>query len=110
MSRPHPAILANLAFRFTRLGTAMSSRVTLGLAFLAIAGAADSLSAATIQTNKADYAPGETALITGTGWSPGETVVLEVDHVGDGTFGAGHDSWAVVADASGNVSNTWYVD
>src|SRR5438552_6869732 len=33
-------------------------------------------SAATVATDKADYAPGENVVITGTGWEPGETVVL----------------------------------
>src|SRR5438046_6834390 len=33
-------------------------------------------SAATVATDKADYAPGETVVITGSGWEPGETVVL----------------------------------
>jgi hypothetical protein len=34
-------------------------------AFIAFDGVAQSLSAATIKTDKPDYAPGETALITG---------------------------------------------
>src|SRR5438132_6221377 len=33
-------------------------------------------SAATVATDKADYAPGEAVVITGSGWEPGETVVL----------------------------------
>src|SRR5437870_2850332 len=33
-------------------------------------------SAATVATDKADYAPGQTVVITGSGWEPGETVVL----------------------------------
>ncbi|TMB07162.1 MAG: hypothetical protein E6J71_29900 [Deltaproteobacteria bacterium] len=33
-------------------------------------------SAATVATGKADYAPGENVVITGSGWEPGETVVL----------------------------------
>src|SRR5690606_20155704 len=73
-------------------------------------GAVPSLSAATIKTDKLDYAPGETAIITGIGWTPGEIVDLEVDHVGDGAYGSGHHPWAVVADAAGNVSSSWYVD
>src|SRR6266478_3661220 len=32
--------------------------------------------AATVATDKADYAPGENVVITGSGWEPGETVVL----------------------------------
>src|SRR5437016_12969402 len=33
-------------------------------------------SAATVATDKADYAPGETVVITGSGWEPGERIVL----------------------------------
>src|SRR5438876_10209928 len=33
-------------------------------------------SAATVATDKPDYAPGENVVITGSGWAPGETVVL----------------------------------
>src|SRR5438034_311502 len=33
-------------------------------------------SAATVATDKADYAPGENVVITGSGWEPSETVVL----------------------------------
>src|SRR5213592_3314458 len=33
-------------------------------------------SAATVATDKADYAPGENVVIPGSGWEPGETVVL----------------------------------
>ena len=32
-------------------------------------------SAATVATDKPDYAPGQTVVITGSGWEPGETVV-----------------------------------
>src|SRR5947207_9048617 len=33
-------------------------------------------SAATVATDKADYSPGQTVVITGSGWEPGETVAL----------------------------------
>src|SRR5881397_1627107 len=33
-------------------------------------------SAATVVTDKGDYSPGENVVITGSGWEPGETVVL----------------------------------
>ena len=32
--------------------------------------------AATVETDKADYAPGDTVYVIGTGWQPGETVAL----------------------------------
>lgn len=77
--------------------------------------------AATVTTNKNDYAPGETAIITGTGFQAGEVVTLQVVHT-DGTEevvndqynhivtdGEGHEPWNVTADANGSISTTWYV-
>src|SRR5688572_17728151 len=70
---------------------------------------------ATIATDKEDYAPGETVLITGTGFSPGETVRLQIIHItppGNASKGEpqtssalladheGHDPWDVVADSN----------
>ncbi len=48
-----------------------------GYAFVA-GGAADAerYRFATIKTDKDDYAPGEFAVITGSGWQPNETVTL----------------------------------
>ena len=31
---------------------------------------------ATVSTDKEDYAPGETVIVTGAGWEPGETVSM----------------------------------
>ena len=67
---------------------------------------------ATIATDALDYPPGSTAIITGSGWQPGETVTLQVLHDptgGDDATSPAHQPWTVVADASGNVSSTWYV-
>ena len=36
---------------------------------------------ATVRTDKADYVPGDTVMIAGTGWQPGETVSLELHEV-----------------------------
>src|SRR5690349_24858370 len=66
---------------------------------------------ATIKTDQPDYPPGSTVIITGTGWQPGETVTLQVVHV-DPTLDnsdPAHQPWTVTADASGNVSSSWYV-
>jgi hypothetical protein len=69
---------------------------------------------ATITTDRQDYRPGATAVITGTGFLPGETVRLRVVHVGptpaEFTPHQGHDPWDVTADASGNVASSWLVD
>src|SRR2546426_3954116 len=35
-------------------------------------------SAATVATQYPDYAPGQTVVITGSGWEPGEAVVIEL--------------------------------
>jgi hypothetical protein len=56
----------------------------------------------TIQSDKADYAPGELVTLTGSGWVPGESVNIVVnDDVGQ--------SWNrnvnVTADASGNITD-----
>jgi len=68
-------------------------------------------SVATVQTDKADYAPGETAQITGAGFAPGEEVTLQVIHTnGTDEGGAGHSPWGVTADSAGGFSTWWYVD
>ena len=67
---------------------------------------------ATITTDQPDYAPGSTAIITGSGWQPGETVTLQVLHDptgGDDATSPAHQPWTVVADAAGNVSSQWVV-
>jgi hypothetical protein len=66
---------------------------------------------ATVTTDKNDYAPGETAVITGTGFGSGETVTLHVEHT-DGTEpgGGGHEHWTAITDANGNFTTTWYVN
>lgn len=63
-----------------------------------------------IATDQADYLPGTTAIITGSGFRPGETVTLQVLHA-DGTPSSGEDHapWTVLADANGNVQSTWHV-
>src|SRR5262245_23123429 len=48
---------------------------------------------ATVATDSADYQPGSTVLITGSGFEPGETVQLQVIHVGetgDNAFSGAH--------------------
>jgi uncharacterized repeat protein (TIGR01451 family) len=65
---------------------------------------------ATVGTDKSDYQPGETAVISGAGFGPGEWVKLRVthaDHTAEG--GAGHEPWDVAADVDGRFSATWFV-
>jgi hypothetical protein len=66
--------------------------------------------AATVRTDKFDYAPGETAIITGTGFAPGENVTLEVDHASGLADGDGHLPFTALADGSGNIESQWFVN
>ena len=63
-----------------------------------------------VSTDQADYAPGSTAVIFGSGFLPGETVTLQVPHA-DGTpnTGADHAPWTIIADALGSFQTTWHV-
>lgn len=67
----------------------------------------------TLTTDSADYQPGSTCTLTGTGFQPGESVriqVLHADYVpGDPITGEDHDPWFVTADTSGNFVTTWVV-
>jgi hypothetical protein len=89
-------------------------------ALLSVAGTAMAITAdpsgntapaPTIQSDKADYAPGELVTLTGSGWQAGESVHINVnDDVGQ-TWSYNHD---VTADASGNISDSfnlpdWFV-
>jgi hypothetical protein len=76
-------------------GSALSS-------FLALSG-----SATTISTDKLDYTPGQTALITGTAWQPGETVDI-VMHEDPHTHTERRLS--VVADGEGKISGSYFVE
>ena len=54
-------------------------------------------------TDKTDYAPGETVIITGTGWLPGETVNLNVHRDNNNPPDT---LYTAVADANGNIQNS----
>ena len=54
---------------------------------------------ATVTTDQADYVPGQTVVITGTGWEPGETVELEIIT----SCGCPVTVLFAVADAAGNI-------
>lgn len=64
----------------------------------------------TLTSDKIDYQPGETATLTGTGFQPEEVVTLQVLHADEiPSTGEDHDTWTVVADASGSFTTTWHV-
>jgi len=64
-----------------------------------------------VTIDRADYQPGDTVVIEGTGFAPGEIVTLQVLHA-DGTDqgGEGHEPWSINADATGGIATTWYVN
>lgn len=67
-------------------------------------------SAQWLTQDRADYAPGETATLTGSGFAPGESVVLQVLHAtATPDSGADHEPWPVVADESGRFVTSWHV-
>src|SRR5574338_1260475 len=86
-----------------------SASIAIGMFLLSTAAMAQT---ATISTDQADYPPGATVIITGTGFQPGEQVKLQVIHYlanGDNDTSAAHQPWYVTADPSRNVNSTWTV-
>src|SRR5437870_285332 len=61
--------------------------------------------APSVTTDQPDYPPGSIVFITGGGFTPGETVQLQVIHVGDtnsdNDISSAHEPWQVTADADG---------
>lgn len=68
-------------------------------------GATAQEQSAVLTTNKSDYAPTDTALITGTGFTPGATYTLLITSVQNYSF-----STQVVADSSGNIAYAYQLD
>src|SRR5262245_20501981 len=67
--------------------------------------------AQTVATDQSDYAPGEVAKITGSGFHPYEKVTLRVTYISGGIEnGEGHEPWQITADENGNFVDTWFVD
>ena len=75
-----------------------------GYAFAAGGGSADAevYRFATIKTDKDDYAPGELATITGSGWQPNEEVTLLFQE-----DPAVHDDYVLKVNADGNGNIFW---
>ncbi|HKH45238.1 MAG TPA: ExeM/NucH family extracellular endonuclease [Thermoanaerobaculia bacterium] len=65
---------------------------------------------AVVATDKGDYQPGETGVVTGWGFAPNEWVMLQVAHVNGLADGNGHEPFYALSDEAGNVTATWYVD
>jgi hypothetical protein len=67
--------------------------------------------APTIQSDKADYAPGELVTLSGSGWQAGESVNIVVNDDAGQTW---NRNVSVIADASGNIGDSfnlpdWFV-
>ena len=75
-----------------------SSRVVL----LTAAGDPSDPNLATVQTDKEDYAPGETVTVTGSGWEPGETVSMQLH---EDPLVHGDRTLSAVADSLGHIFN-----
>src|SRR3989304_10177746 len=58
---------------------------------------------ATVVTDQADYAAGDMAIITGSGWQPGETVTLEIARDPAISPDSPPDTVYAVADDAGNI-------
>ena len=86
---------------FRRFASCFIITIALVIVAFSLFGIA-TVESATIQTDRQDYFPGETVVITGSGWQPGETVSMLLeespDYCPDRTLSA-------VADASGNIYN-----
>ena len=65
---------------------------------------------AVVSTDKYDYRPGETAIITGAGFRNGEAVHIHVVHSTGRNDGNGHEPFETLADTSGRIGVGWFVD
>ena len=91
------------------------SRILLSVAlilFLMPVVAYSSAFAATVATDRADYAPGEIVVITGSGWLPGETVTVLLHEEPIIDPAVDPDTWlepSPVADSEGNLYDEFVV-
>ena len=74
------------------------------LAFTGWAGSA--YGQATVMTDKMDYSPGETVIITGENWLPGESVELQIEHL---TFDHATETFYTEALDDGTIYYSQYV-
>jgi hypothetical protein len=81
-----------------------STRVVL----MTVAGEPSDPNLATINTDKDDYQPGDTVLVTGAGWAPGETVSLLFHEDLDPPVHP-DKTFTAVADADGHIVNHDYL-
>jgi hypothetical protein len=66
--------------------------------------------AASVYTDRLDYPPGDSVIISGFGFDGGETVQVQVTHLDGYTPStADYDPWNVIAGSSGNFETFWNV-
>src|SRR5512138_1208172 len=70
---------------------------------------AASLTATVIQTDTSDYAPGDSVIITGSGYWPNEYVSILIKNVYNPGVGEINNSWTVRADSQGKFRTFWIV-
>src|SRR5574338_1429223 len=80
-------------------------RILLLLLFAALPFASSAQFASVI-TDQDDYVPGDTVVITGEQWLPGETVLLVIT---DDSVANSNDTLYAIADASGNIYNNDFI-
>src|SRR5882762_7267878 len=101
--------LVALSMTQNRLSSGAARVVLFGffLCFNSVIGVSLAAAQATVQTDKADYYPGETVIVTGSGWAPGESVTLTFDE-----YPAQHPPGVLgaVADASGDIRSEYVLD
>jgi hypothetical protein len=94
-------------FYSKRIGNFVTLFLTI---WLALAMSFNTWAQATISTDKADYAPGETVQIAGSGFLPGEYVSLLIIHIDPNFIYHIHaDMEDALVDANGDFSSTWFV-
>jgi hypothetical protein len=62
-----------------------------------------------VSTDKFSYATGEVARIVGSGFQPGESVLLRVGHVVGADEGEAHLPFVTISDGDGHIADTWSV-
>jgi hypothetical protein len=94
----------------------MHSRTYLTLAVVLLLGllgtshvSAARLNTTIVKTDTLDYAPGDSVIITGSGYWPGETVTVSVVNFYNPGIGDNRPPWDIVADPAGNFETFWIV-
>ena len=88
---------ATAAYQITASGPSTADSATATFARLA----------PSVQTDKLDYSPGQTATITGSGFQAGETVDMQVVNTSTGLPSGNPPTWTATADAQGNIQTSW---